>query len=111
MHHVPPFRTILAKGFGGVRAEVADALAKCPKNDPHGKKQLETALVGLDTVHEIQLAFAREAENILAKGGLTDRQRRWMQMAADAAKRCPWEPPKTFFEGLNTLWPTREILG
>ena len=110
MHHVPPFRTILAKGFGGVRAEVADALAKCPKNDPHGKKQLETALVGLDTVHEIQLAFAREAENILAKGGLTDRQRRWMQMAADAAKRCPWEPPKTFFEGLNTLWFTREIL-
>ena len=43
MHHVPPFRTILAKGFGGVRAEVADALAKCPKNDPHGKKQLDSS--------------------------------------------------------------------
>jgi hypothetical protein len=37
MHHVPPLRTILAKGFGGVRAEVADALAKFPKDDPHGK--------------------------------------------------------------------------
>ena len=111
MHHVPPFRTILAKGFGGVRAEVADALEKCPANDPHGRKQLETALVGLDTIHAIQLAFAREAERILAEGGLTDRQRRWMQMVADAAKRCPWEPPKTFFEGLNTLWFTREILG
>ena len=120
MHHVPPFRTILSKGFGGVRAEVAAALAKCPKNDPHGKKQLETALVGLDTVHEIQLKFAAKAEELLAEGGragarpsreLPDRSRRWMQMAAEAAKRCPWEPPKTFFEGLNTLWFTREILG
>ena len=111
MHHVPPFRTILAKGFGGVRAEVASALAKCPAGDPHGRKQLETALVGFDTVHEIQLAFAKAAEAILAKPGLTDRQRHWMRMAADAAKRCPWEPPKTFFEGLNTLWFTREILG
>ena len=111
MHHVPPFRTILAKGFGGVRAEVAAALEKCPADDPHGRKQLETALVGLDTVHEIQLSFAKAAEAILAKPGLTDRQRHWMRMAADAAKRCPWEPPKTFFEGLNTLWFTREILG
>ena len=111
MHHVPPFRTILSKGFGGVRAEVAAALAKCPKNDPHGKKQLETALVGLDTVHEIQLAFAKAAGEILARPDLTDRQRRWMKMTAEAAKRCPWEPPKTFFEGLNTLWFTREIVG
>lgn len=111
MHHVPPFRTILAKGFGGVRAEVADALAKCPKDDPHGRKQLETALAGLDTAHEIQLAFAKAAAEMLARADLTDRQRRWMQMAADAAKRCPWEPPKTYFEGLNTLWFTREIVG
>ncbi len=111
MHHVPPFRTILAKGFGGVRAEVADALAKCPKDDPHGRKQLETALVGLDTVHGIQLAFAKAADGILARPDLTDRQRHWMKMAAEAAKRCPWEPPKTFFECLNTLWFTREILG
>ena len=111
MHHVPPFRTILAKGFGGVRAEVADALARCPKDDPHGRKQLETALVGLDTVHEMQLAFARAACELLARPDLTDRQRRWMQMAAEAAKRCPWEPPRTFFEGLNTLWFTREALG
>jgi len=111
MHHVPPFRTVLSKGFGGVRAEVAEAIAKCPANDPHGRKQLETALVGLDTVHEIQLAFAKAAGEVLSRPGLTDRQRRWMQMAAEAAKRCPWEPPRTFFEGLNALWFTREILG
>ena len=99
MHHVPPMRRILAKGFGGVRAEVAAALEKCPKDDPLGRKELETALVGLDTVHEIQLAFKAEAE------------RQGRREIAAAAARCPWEPPRTFYEGLNTLWFVREILG
>ena len=62
MHHVPPFRTILRKGFGGVRAEVAAALEKCPKDDPLGRKELETALVGFETVHAIQLSFAEAAK-------------------------------------------------
>ena len=110
MHHVPPLRTILAKGFGGVRAEVADALAQCPKNDPHGKKQLETALVGLDTIRAIQLKFAEKAEMILSKESLDVPSRRRMERIADCAKRCPWEPPKTFFEGMNAIWFIREIL-
>lgn len=99
MHHLPPFHTIFTKGFGGVRAEVAAALAKCPDWDVLGRKELETALVGLDTIHDIQLKFAAEAKRF----GRT--------CMADAAARCPWEPPKTFYEGLNALWFIREILG
>ena len=99
MHHVPPFRVVLEKGFGGIRADVAAALEKCPKDDPFGRKELETALVGFDTVRAIQLKFAEEAE----RQGRTE--------MAEAARRCPWEPPRTFFEGLNTLWFVREVLG
>lgn len=111
MHHVPPFRTILHKGFGGVYAEVASALAKCPADDPLGRKELETALVGLETVHAIQLKFAAAAEAMLAKGDLDAVQTKRLMRIATAAKRCPWEAPTTFFEGLNTLWFVREILG
>ena len=119
MHHVPPFRRILKSGFGGVRAEVAEALAKCPKDDPLGRKQLETALVGLDTIHEIQLKFAAEARRRLAargragnvSGASRNPEDRRLERIAEAAARCPWEPPRTFFEGLNTLWFVREILG
>ena len=99
MHHVPPMRRVLKLGFGGIRAEVAAALEKCPKDDPVGRKELETALLGLDTIHAIQLKFAAEAERL----GRTE--------MAESARRCPWEPPRTFFEGLNTLWFVREILG
>jgi len=129
MHHVPPMRTILKKGFGGVRDEVAAALAKCPADDPLGRKELETALVGLDTIHEIQLKFHEEAKRRL--GGAvgaralpkpndraagqsntqTLKHSNNLRRIAEASARCPWEPPRTFFEGLNTLWFVREILG
>ncbi|MBQ0033443.1 MAG: hypothetical protein KBT68_11685 [bacterium] len=110
MHHVPPMRRVLKLGFGGIRAEVADALAKCPKEDALGRKELETALVGLDTIHEIQLSFA-EAAKEKVKGLGEGEGRKRLRRIADAAQRCPWEPPRTFYEGLNTLWFVREILG
>ena len=110
IHHVPPLRTVLTKGFKGVRDEVAVALANCPANDPLGRKELETALVGLDTVHEIQLAFAEEAKKkVEMEGGGGERKN--LLRIVEAAARCPWEPPRTFFEGLNTLWFVREVLG
>ena len=112
MHHVPPFRTILEKGFGGVRAEVAAALKTCPKDDPLGRKELETALVGFDTVHEIQLKFREAALAALGESdSLSVEQSNNLRRIAEAANRCPWEPPRTFFEGLNTLWFIREVLG
>ena len=98
MHHVPPLRTILAKGFRGVYEEVLAALAACPANDPRGRKELETARVGLETIHAVQLKFHEAA---LARG---DRR-----MAA-AAARCPWEPPRSLYEGLNAIWFVREIV-
>ena len=112
MHNIPPFRTILQKGFGGVRAEVADALARCPADDPAGRKQLESALLGLDTIHAVQLKFAAEARSVLSQSNnLPIKQSKNLRRIADAAQRCPWEPPRTFYEGLNTLWFAREILG
>ena len=111
MHHIPPFHTIFTKGFRGVRREVETALASCPAEDASGRKGLEVALVGLDTVHEIQLAFVREAERQLAAVGLSAEDRLRLERIAVAARRCPWEPPRDFYEGLNTLWFVREILG
>lgn len=37
--------------------------------------------------------------------------RKNMQMLIDAASHAPWEAPRTFFEGLNTCWFCRNVLG
>ena len=112
IHHVPPFRTIFTKGFKGVRDDVAAALRTCPAWDKQGRRELEAAQSGLDAVHAIQLKFAAEARARLAAGkGLSPRETANLKRIAWSAERCPWEPPRTFFEGLNTLWFLREILG
>ena len=111
-HHIPPFYRIFTRGFKGVWDDVAAALAKCPADDPLGRKELETALVGLDTIHEIQLKFAAEAQRFLAQSNNHSVfQSNNLRRIADSAQRCPWEPPQNFYEGLNTLWFVREILG
>ena len=89
-HHEIPYRRILRVGFRGIREEVAAELSKCPVDDSRGRKTLETALYGLDTIHEIQSKF---------------------EAAARKKLNAPWEPPQTFFEGLNALWFIREVMG
>ena len=110
-HHVPPFHAVFTRGFGGIRDDVANALEKCPADDLLGRKELETALVGLDTIRVIQLKFKEEAERRLARGVSDTAEQRNLERIVSAAARCPWEPPRTFYEGLNTLWFVREILG
>lgn len=117
MHHVPAFHKIFTKGFRGVRDDVAAALAACPANDPVGRKELEVALEGLDTIHAIQLKFAEEAKKKVegdegekeGMRGRKERERKNLLRIAESAARCPWEPPRNFYEGLNTLWFLREI--
>lgn len=108
MHHVPAFHRIFTKGFSGVRADVEKALAGCPADDVKGRRFLETALEGIDTIHALQLKFADEAERLLASGE-PGWNRRFLERIAESARRCPWEPPRTFYEGLNLLWFIREI--
>ena len=112
IHNMPPFKKILENGFGGMRAQVEKALAECPAWDREGRRYLEVMLEGFDTVHAIQLAFAKEAKRLLCEEPTAGAPslRRWRRIA-EAAERCPWEPPRTFFEGLNTLWFCREVFG
>lgn len=108
IHHMPPLHRILQSGFKGVYEETLAELKRT--ESPQEKEFLETAAAGLEAVHAIQLKFRDEAVKLCSSFGLTEQQRKFMTMAAAAAERCPWEPPRTFFEGLNLLLFVREIL-
>lgn len=108
VHHLPPFTTIFQKGFKGILEETLAELEKT--TDPAEREFLETAADGLKTIRVFQKKFVAEAQRILNTESLTPEQKKFMSMAAEAAERCPWEPPRTFYEGLNTLLFVREIL-
>lgn len=107
-HTAPPIRKILEGGFRGIREKVTKALADCPAEDAEGRRYLEAMALGLDTIHAIQFRYRDEALRRLEAGATGDERTRLLRIAESAA-RCPWEPPRTFFEGLNTLGFCREI--
>jgi len=119
VHDLPPFHAVFTKGFGGIRAEVVQALAACPAADAKGRAELEAMLDGLDTIHCLQLKFAEAARKRLSDSTVQPStfnlqpstfNLQPLKRIAECAARCPWEPPRTFYEGLNTLWFMREIM-
>lgn len=107
-HTAPPTRKILEGGFRGIREKVDAALASCPEEDGEGRRYLKAMALALDTVHAIQLKYRDEALRRIAAGAQGEELKR-LRRIAESAARCPWEPPRTFFEGLNTLGFCREI--
>ena len=65
---------------------------------------------GLMAVKKISEKFAEFASKILKNIDAPD-ERRFLTMIANTAKEVPWRKPKTFYEGLNTLWFLREVSG
>lgn len=108
IHHTPPLTTVLQKGFVGILAEAEEALTRC--RTPEEREFVETAIAGLKAIHRIQLKFADRAAEILEQESLTEPQRTFMTMIATHARQSPWEPPRTFYEGLSAFWFIREIL-
>jgi len=108
IHHIPPLQNILAHGFGFFHDKALAQLENCQTQEE--RDFLRTAAEGLEALHKIQLRFVDIATQRLANKELTSQQVKFMGMIAESARRCPWEPPQTFYEALNTLWFVREIL-
>lgn len=71
---------------------------------------LLSAMAGFQAAKRIAERFGQVARERLRQ--VTDpQQQKFMRMIADAAERVPWEGSKHFYEGLNTMWFCRNVLG
>lgn len=107
-HNSPPLSSILEKGFKGIYEEALTALTTC--RSPEEKEFTECAIKGLLTVKTMLERYAEAAKKLLAATGNAE-QRQFLSMIAAHAGKAPWNPPETFYEGLNALWFTREVTG
>ena len=106
IHHLPPFTAVLQKGFKGLYEDAKAAASKARTDDE--RDFIAAAIAGFEAIPVICERFARRAEELLAS---TDdpQQRRFLTMIATHARRSPWLPPTTFYEGLNMFWFCREV--
>lgn len=107
-HHCAGYDNVLRLGLNGL---IAQAEARLNRTTEEKERSfLESAIIGLRALIKIANRFADEADRLLETESEPE-QRRRLERIADSARHAPAEPPRTFFEALNTLMFMREILG
>ena len=97
LHMGIPMTKVFKIGLSGILAELAEAKGKC--TTPKETEFIHCAEAGIRALQKIALKLSSAA----AEKGFDE--------LADMIKRVPYEAPKTFHEGLNTLGFMRKALG
>ncbi len=97
LHMGIPMTKVFKIGLSGILAELTEAKEKC--TTPKETEFIDCAEAGIRALHKIALRLSVAAE----EKGMTE--------LAGILSRVPYEPPKTFHEGLNTLGFMRKALG
>lgn len=105
-HHCYSFGYILTHGLAHVFKKAQAALPQCSSREE--TEFVEAAISGLLAVRKIADKFAAAAERQVREVG-NPQQRRFMAMAAAAARKIPWQKAETFYEALCSLCFVREV--
>lgn len=106
-HNSPPLSNVLQKGFKGIYEEALATLPKCQTNAE--TEFVECSIKGLLAVKSILDRYVKDAGERLHSTSDAE-ERRFLSMIVEHAGNAPWNPPATFYEGLNALWLIREII-
>lgn len=98
-HHCFPYSRVMEKGLCGIYEEVRRAAEKT--TDPEKLEFYRCAETGLLSVRKIAQKFAAEAKKKLAHA--QEEEKEALLMIASAAEQIPWNPPRTFYEGLAAM--------
>jgi len=93
---------------GGLHGLIRQAEARMETANDEERDFLLSAIAGLRAQIAVAGRFADQAERLLKDEEDPVIQQR-LQRIAESARRCPAEPPSTFFEALNTLLFMREV--
>lgn len=101
IEHTPiPMTKIFSVGLSGIYAEAKEALGRCTTDEE--RDFVEASIAGLEALKLIGEKFAAEARRRLETE--TDPENiRCFTLIADTAARIPWETPRNFYEGIETL--------
>lgn len=107
VHFCWPVGNVIRMGLRGALEKVRGAM---PGANGEEMKFLRCAETGLLAAKRIAERFREKAEALLPT--VTDpARRRNLELLIAAAGHAPWEPCGSFFEGLNTMWFCRNVMG
>ena len=110
-HLVPDYARVIRDGWRAIAAELELALRALPEAERKGKKggQLRAMLTAAAWPRDLALEYSRECRRLMEAEPDAARRQELADMA-DMLTRVPWEPPQTFWEGVQALWLTHMLV-
>jgi pyruvate-formate lyase len=102
---------VLVEGWQGIHAEIQAYYDALPEADKRGKQgaQLKGMLVAATMPRELAVAYQKEIEALLEDKNDPNR-REELQTMLDSLAVVPWQPARTFWEAVQSLWLTHMLV-
>ncbi|NHJ24957.1 MAG: hypothetical protein EAX89_10300 [Candidatus Lokiarchaeota archaeon] len=110
-HFIPDYETVINKGFKYIyeRAkQIYEALSKKEKASPRGDELL-AIMISAEVPRDLAKKYAEECRRLKNQTKDPKRVEELEQMAKNL-ERVPWEPAKTFWQGVQAIWLTHMLI-
>ncbi|MFO8017811.1 MAG: pyruvate formate lyase family protein [Promethearchaeia archaeon] len=110
-HIIPDHDTIIKKGFKYLHIKAKksyEQLSKKEKNGPKGE-ELRAMIKATEIPRKLAKKYADECRRLISETESPERKEELEQMAINLEK-VPWEPAKTFWQGVQALWLTHMLI-
>jgi len=110
-HLIPDYARILREGWKAVHAELETAYEALSPSEQRGRKggQLRAMMTAAAMPRDLALEYSRECARLAQTEPKPVRRQELLSMA-DSLVRVPWEPAKTFWEAVQSLWLTHMLV-
>ncbi|MBN2150729.1 MAG: hypothetical protein JW839_04695 [Candidatus Lokiarchaeota archaeon] len=104
-HIIPDYKLVVEKGFKWLHEKAKVAYDALPDEDKRGPKgaELRAMLTSSELPRELAGRYAAECRRLARETASGERKAELGQMAANL-DRVPWEPARTFWEGMQAVW-------
>jgi trans-4-hydroxy-L-proline dehydratase len=110
-HLIPDYTTVIEKGWESIYGDIDYYYKALTKAEKKGKKgaQLRAMLTAATMAQDVALKYSQVCTDLASRESDAARKTELLQMAA-MLKKVPWEPARTFWEGVQSLWLTHMLV-
>ena len=110
-HLVPGYERVLNIGWKGIHAELEAAYLQLDKLEQAGPKgaQLKAMITSATMARDLAAKYAALCKSLVKDAPNEERKEELLQMS-QILERVPWEPARTFWEAIQSLWLTHMLV-
>ena len=104
-HLIPDYKLVVEKGFKYLHEKAKSTYDALPEADKRGSKgaELRAMIVSSELPRDLARKYAAECRRLAGESTSGQRKAELERMAANL-DRVPWEPARTFWEGMQAVW-------